>query len=71
LGVTLNRKHAFVFALFRLGGGEQGAVVDVGRGDVAGEEGEIGFAAGTGFEQEETEGTEIFLPASVSSVCSC
>ena len=31
----------------------------------------IGGEAGTGFEQEETEGTEIFFPVSVSSVCSC
>ena len=37
--------HAFVFAQFGFGGGEKGAVVNVGRGSVAGQEGEIGFVA--------------------------
>src|SRR6266702_291610 len=92
LGVALDI-DGFVFAQFGFGGDEQGAVIYVRTGGVAGEEDEIGVAvalgvdvhaladalvevqfdhaAGPGFEQEETEGTEILISTSVSSVCSC
>src|SRR2546429_9458268 len=63
--------NGFVFAQFGFAEGEQGAVRNVGRGGVAGEEDEIRVAVGPGFEQEETERTEILFSFSVSSVCSC
>src|SRR5438445_9289945 len=59
----------FVFAQFGFGGDEQGSVIYVRAGGVAGEEDEIGVAVAPGFEQEGTERTEISF--SVTSVCSC
>ena len=70
LGVALDI-DGFVFAQFGVGGDEQGSVIYVRAGGVAGEEDEIRVAVGPGFKQEGTEGTEILLSFSVSSVCSC